>query len=259
VGKTAAERAAVGKTASGGEDVGVVTAKALAPLPPPVRRWLEGAGVVGKPIPRTVRLKQRGALRIAPDKDPVQATAHQYFRVDEPEFIWSVRLRMMHVLPVVGRDTYRFGRGRMLIKLAALFPVVDAADEKIDQGALLRFLAETAWFPAAALSPYIHWEPIDATTAKATMTYGGVSGSGVFSFDREGRFLGLTAKRYFGGGADAKKQRWEITVKEWNTLDGCRVPVRGAVRWKLPEGEFTFYRWQVTALEYDPPGPYPPR
>ena len=34
----------------------------LAPLPPPVRRWLTGAGVVGKPRVHTVRLKQRGLL-----------------------------------------------------------------------------------------------------------------------------------------------------------------------------------------------------
>ena len=73
----------------------------------------------------------------------------------EPEFIWRVRVQMMHVLPVAGRDSYVDGRGRMLIKLGSVVPVVDAADEKIDQGALLRFLGEIVWFPAAALSPYI--------------------------------------------------------------------------------------------------------
>jgi hypothetical protein len=234
----------------------VVVSDELDPLPPPVQHWLENAGVVGKKMPRTVRLKQQGQMRIAPDKDEVQATAQQYFRLDEPEFIWRVRLRLMHVLPISGRDTYLEGRGQMLIKVGSLVPVVDAADEKIDQGALLRFLGETVWFPAAALSPYIRWEPIDAASAKAMMSYQGVSGSAQFTFDNRGRFVGLTADRYFGGGADAKIERWEIEAHEWKTMNGCVVPVRGEVRWKLEGGDFIFYRWEITDIEYDPPGPF---
>ena len=82
------------------------------------------------------------------------------------------------------------------------------------------------------------------------MTHGGVSGTAVFSFDDRGRFIGLTADRYFGGGPDAKTERWEIEAKEWKAMDGCLVPVRGDVRWKLAEGDFTFYRWELTELEY---------
>ena len=37
-------------------------------------------------------------------------------------------------------------------------------------------------------------------------------------------------------------------------MDGCVVPVRGDVRWKLEAGDFTFYRWEITEVEYDPPG-----
>lgn len=234
----------------------VVTSDALSPLPPPVRRWLETAGVVGQRMPRTVRLEQRGRMRIAPDKDEVQATAQQYFRVDEPEFVWRVRVRMMRILPVAGRDTYAEGRGRMVIKLGSLLPVVDATGEKMDQGTLLRYLAESVWFPAAALSPYVRWESMDETSARATMTYGGVSGKAVFSFDDKGRFVGLTADRYFGGGPDAKLERWEVEATDWDTMDGCLVPVRGEVRWKLAEGDFTFYRWDIMEIEYDPPGPF---
>lgn len=239
--------------ASSGE-VRVVTADMLAPLPQPVRRWVEKAGVVGKRIPRTVRLKQRGLMRISPDKDEVPATAQQYFRLDEPEFIWRVRVRMMRFLPVAGRDTYADGRGRMLIKVASLIPVVDATGEKMDQGTLLRYLAESVWFPAAVLSPYIRWAPIDETSARATMTHGGMSGTAVFSFDDKGRFAGLTADRYFGGGPDAKLERWEVEATDWDVMDGCLVPVRGQIRWKLEEGDFTFYRWEVSHVEYDPPG-----
>ncbi|MEA3296236.1 MAG: DUF6544 family protein, partial [candidate division Zixibacteria bacterium] len=134
-----------------------VNSEDLEKLPAPVRRWLEGSGVVGKQVIRTVRLKQRGQMRNSQGKGSMPATAHQYFRVDEPKFIWRVCVRMMHILPIAGRDSYSDGQGRMLIKVASLIPVVDADDEKIDQGALLRFLGEIVWFPTAALRPYIHW------------------------------------------------------------------------------------------------------
>lgn len=234
------------------DDVEIVTPDSLETLPAPVRRWLENASVVGKQVPRTVCLAQRGELCLGPDKPQVPAVARQCFRLDEPAFVWRVRVRMMRALPVAGRDTYINGRGRMVIKAVSLIPLVDMADEKIDQGALLRFLGEIVWFPAAALSSYLRWDPIDATTARATMTYGGRNGTAVFSFDDKGRFISLTADRYFGGGADATIEKWEVIAREWRFLNGCRVPTRGEVRWKLAAGDFTFYRWEITALEYDP-------
>jgi len=230
-----------------------VTDADLAPLPPPVRRWLEASGVVGRPIPSSVRLRQRGLLRTAPDQAWMPARAEQYFRTDEPGFVWRVRVRMFGVLPVAGRDAYRDGKGRMLIAAASLVPVVDAADEKIDHGTLLRYLGEMVWFPAAALRPYVRWEPIDDRSARAAMRYGGVEGSAVFTFDDEGRFVALDAERYLGGGAEAKRERWAVQATAWETRDGVLVPVRGDALWHLRDGDFSYYRWEITTLEYDRP------
>jgi hypothetical protein len=127
----------------------VVTREELAALPPPVRRWLESSGVVGKPRVRAVRLRQRGGIRTAPDQAFMPADAQQYFAVDRPGFVWRVRVRMWRVLPVVGRDTYLEGRGRMRIEAASLVPIVDGTGDKLDQGTLLRYLGETIWFPSA--------------------------------------------------------------------------------------------------------------
>ncbi len=240
-----------------GQHAESVTQEMLEPLPVPVRRWLDQSGIVGKPIPRSVRLRQRAHMRTEPGADEMPASAVQYFRVDRPGFIWHVKLRMMRVLPVVGRDTYLDGQGYMLIKLASLIPVADATGTKINQGSLLRYLGETVWFPAAALSPYIDWEPIDAQSARATMTYGGISEAAVFSFDEQGRFVRLRAERYFGGGPDAQKETWEVQATGWDRVTNHFLPVEGVVRWQLPEGEFTFYRWKLTDIEYDPAAPYP--
>ena len=225
----------------------------LQPLPAPIRRWLEASGAVGRPRTRTVHLWQRGELRTAPGQGWMPAEAEQVFTLDEPAFAWRVKVRMMRVLPVAGRDTYLDGRGRMLIELASLVPMVDASDEKIHQGALLRFLGEMVWFPSAALSPYLAWEPIDETSARATMTWRGVSASAVFSFDERGRVREMSAQRWMGGGEKATLERWVVAATEWREMDGVAIPVKGEVVWRLKEGDFSYYRWAITALQYDRP------
>jgi hypothetical protein len=233
----------------------VVTAADLASLPPPVARWLQTAGVVGKPRVRTVWLRQRGGLRTSAGQALMPADAEQVFTVDPPGFVWSVRVTMKHVIPIVGRDQYRDGRGHMRIAAAGLIPVVDAGGAAIDQGTLLRYLGEMVWFPSAALGPTLGWQPVDDHSARATLTYRGVSASALFTFADDGRFLGLSARRYMdaGGDQDATLQPWTVRATAWRAMDGVVVPVEGSVLWQLASGDFEYYRWQITDLEYDGP------
>lgn len=230
----------------------VVTAADVEALPAPVGRWLDRSGVVGRPRVRAVRLRQEGGLRTGVDQPFLDATAEQYFAVDEPGFVWSVRLTMKG-LPVAGRDAYLGGRGHMLIAAGALWPIVDATGDKIDQGSLLRFLGELIWFPGAAVAPYLRWQAIDDRSAEVTMTHAGTSATARFTFDDEGRVVSFAARRYLGGGAAARLEDWRATCTEWARFDGVEVPVRGVVTWKLAKGDFDYYRWHITAVEYDRP------
>jgi hypothetical protein len=230
----------------------VVTRAELEPLPPPVRRWLEGSGIVGRERARLVRLEQRGWMRTAAGQPWMPASAQQSFTVEPPGFVWNVRVTMKKVLPVVGRDSYLAGRGRMLIKAAGLVAFVDATGAKIDQGTMLRYLAEMMWFPSAALASYVRWEAVDANSAKATMSYGGVTASATFTFDERGRMTGLTAMRYRGNGEDATLDRWAGEVTRWGERDGLTMPVEGTVSWKLADGDLPYYRWEITDLAINP-------
>jgi hypothetical protein len=53
---------------------------------------------------------------------------------------------------------YADGHGRMLIKVASLWPVVDARGEQMDQAAMMRYLSEMIWFSAAFLADNISFE-----------------------------------------------------------------------------------------------------
>jgi hypothetical protein len=224
----------------------ILDAEDIATLPVPVRRWLEASGAVGRPRARTVRLLQRGGLRTAPDQRYMPAEATQYFTVDEPGFVWTVDVTMKHVVPVVGRDTYVNGLGRMFIKAGGLLTVADGTGPTFDQGAALRFLGEIVWFPSAAVAPYIRWEPIDERHARATLGFKDVITSALFEFDERGRFAGMTAQRYYDG---KSLETWVIPVTEWNTIRGIEMPVRGGAVWKLAAGDFDYYQWEILDVE----------
>jgi hypothetical protein len=234
-----------------GSSSGPVQADEVERLPAPVARWLSTAGVVGRERPRSVWLQQTARLRTEPDGAWMPCTAEQQFRIDRPGFVWSVRARMLGILPIDGRDSYLDGHGRMLIKALSLWTVVDAADARVDQGTLLRYLGELVWFPAAALEPYIQWQALDAARARATMSYAGITATATFEFAQDGRVTRVSAERYMGGGSDAVLRPWTIPLRAWQRLDGIVVPVEGDVTWQLESGPFNYYNFRVTALRYE--------
>jgi hypothetical protein len=89
------------------------------------------------------------------------------------------------------------------------------------------------------------------------MTYQGVTASAVFSFDGQGRFTSLAAERYMGAGPDAPLTEWFVPARAWQNVRGIELPVRGNVVWKLPNGDFDYYRWEIVDVEYDTMVPYP--
>lgn len=221
-------------------------------LPIPVQKWLKNSGVVGKGVIHSVRLKQKGEMKMKPDQDNwYDATAEQYFTIDKPAFIWKVRVDMMPLVFFTGRDCFVNGKGEMLIKVFSLINVVNAADEKIDQGALQRYLGEIIWFPTAAVSQYITWEEVDSSTAKATMTYKGTTGSAIFYFNENGDIKKFSAMRYMGSGKEAALKEWVIKLAEFKIYNGIKIPTKGEATWKLETGDFTWYKLEVYNVEYN--------
>lgn len=229
-----------------------ITKEMLTDLPDPVKNWLEGSGMIGKESIRTVYLRQEALMKLKPEQEKwTEAMAEQYFTVMEPGFIWSVDMNMMPLVPVKGRDKFQDGKGRMLIKVWSIIPVVNAkSNEKINEGSLQRYLAEIVWFPSAALSDYITWEIIDDYTARATLTYQGTKGSGTFYFDEEGMFKKFITMRYRGEEAEEKTE-WIVESQETKAMNGIKIPVKTSVSWKLDTGAWTWLKIELTELSYN--------
>lgn len=239
---------------AGAWQTGLVTEMDLEGLPEPVQRWLRYSQVIGKPRPTTVRLRQEGEFRTSADAKWMPFEAEEYYTIDPPAFIWIARMQMAPGVTINGRDRYQHGHGSIDMRLLGLIPVAREAGPKLNHGALLRYLNETMWFPAAALAPYISWEAIDANSARATMTYGGISAPATFIFDDQGRLTNMIAERYYLAGDEL--ETWQTPIYGYDTFGGVRVSSEGEGIWKLDSGDFAYIRLHLTDLEYDEPSLY---
>lgn len=235
----------------------LLTENKLQALPPCVQKWLRQSGATGHPIPHSVRLKQEGLMRSSPEqKEWMSNQAEQYFTLHEPAFIWLTRMQMNPFIYLTGKDRSIKGKGDMEIKVLSLYPFIHEHDDKISEGALIRFLAEICWFPAAAVHPLIHWEETDSSSARASMELNGTRASCVFHFHADGSIRQISARRYMGAGANARQLDWLVNVTEHARLQGVQVPVQMTVHWTLPAGDFCWYKIKVSDLEYNKPYPY---
>jgi hypothetical protein len=42
----------------------------------------------------------------------------------------------------------------------------------------------------------------------------------------------------------------------YRQIHGVRIPLKGEAVWKLPSGDFSYFRGEVTEIEYDRSAPY---
>ena len=224
-------------------------------LPPIVQKWLTTSGSLDHPVPRTVRLEQKGEMKTSKKGKWMPFTAVQYFNAENPAFVWKTEVNPFPLLFLLGRDKLQSGKGEMLINLLALVKVAHArGNQKVNSGTLQRYLGEICWFPSAALRPYLSWEEIDATTAKAILEQEDLKVEGIYKFSAEGKLLSFETLRFYGADKNAKREKWLIEMLAYDQFNGVTVPSRCKVTWQLPDGDFHWLSLTVTSINYDPSG-----
>ncbi|HYF02819.1 MAG TPA: DUF6544 family protein [Patescibacteria group bacterium] len=221
-------------------------------LPLAVQRWLLRSNLIGKNAIQIAHISQQGKMKTDLYGDWMPFTAEQYFTVKKPGFFWSADVGSS-LMNFKGRDLYQGGHGHMLIKAYSIFPVVDSKGAEIDQGTLLRFMAEMIWLPSAALQDYFIWEELGSNQAKATMSYAGVTASGIYTFTAKGDFKSFDAKRYYERKSGATLEEWHVEAHQdsYKTFEGIRIPAKSSVSWKLKEGVFHWLDMEIIEVKYN--------
>jgi hypothetical protein len=219
-------------------------------LPPPVRRYLRHAVPEGRAMIRRVRIEQDGAFRAEAGAEWQAFRALQHVTTSPPGFVWDASIG--EALPIHVMDAYLRGSGRLRAKLLATFVVADAAGPEVNSGQLSRYLAEAIWYPSALLpSDRLHWSALDNHSAIAELRDRGTKVFVTFHFGGDDQITGISAQRYYTEAGRQELREWVAWCGDYFTQDGFRIPRETRVAWKLPSGEFEYFRGRVQGIEYE--------
>ncbi len=227
----------------------------LAGLPAPVQRYFRAVLKEGQPVITSVRVEHTGAFNMSQTAEQwLSFTSTQHVVTHRPGFVWDARISMAPGVAIHVHDAYVAGTGVLAARLLGLFAVMEMpAAPELDQGELMRFLAEAAWYPTALLPGQdVQWEAIDDTRAAATLRDGATSVRLVFQFDEQGLIVAVQADdRYRDVNGTLVATPWQARHWDYQARDGMLVPLQGEVAWLLPRGPLPYWRGRIERVEYD--------
>lgn len=256
--RTASIRSALVPAAGAGSRVDL---SVLDGAPAPVRRYLELALVDGQPRIERAHFRHRGRFdmgRETPKWRPF--TSDQVVVLDPVGFDWNGRVSLLPGLAARVHDAYVGGRGRLEASLGGLISVArlgdsatpEAVRRALDECELLRYLAESVWFPTALIpGDQLRWRAVGERAAVARLRDGETEVELEFRFGDDGFVESVHSEgrgRYVDG--EMVPTPWE--GRFWNVQErgGMRIPIEGEVAWVLPEGRRAYWRGRIEEIEY---------
>lgn len=235
--------------------VSVYSVQELEGLPEPVQRYFQAVLADGQRLVRNARVRHRGFFNMGQVEDNWQPFRSDQMVVTNPRgFIWDASIRMVPGIQVFVVDAYVAGRGVLAAKLFGLFTVMKQPESpQLNQGELLRFFAEAAWYPTALLpSQGVEWQAVDANRAIAILADGGTTVSLTFTFNEQGLIESVRSEERFREiNGEQVASPWEGRFWDYQEREGMLVPSAGEVAWLLPEGPKPYWRGEITDIHYD--------
>ncbi len=232
-----------------------ITEDDLAPLPPPVQRYLRFAGVVGTPRVQGFRARMAGRIRSSASDPWMSFTAEQYNFYDPPRrYFWLEATR--GGLPVDGLHAYHETGASMRIRLLSLFPIVTLDGPDLARTETVTLLNDMSLFvPGRLIDPAIRWKEIDARHVEATYTNGPCTVKAVLVFDDAGALVDFWSDDRPALARDGKTlipQRWSTPVRDYRKMGPYRLATRGEGRYAPPDGSYAYIEMEILEVETFP-------
>lgn len=227
----------------------------LAGLPAPVKRYFSAVLTEGQPIVTAVSLTQSGVFNMSATSARWKPfTATQNFTTARPGFVWNAKIMMFPTVPVRVVDAFVGGEGLLRPTLLGLYELgTQQGNGEIARGELLRYFAESVWFPTALLPGQgVDWQAVDNTSATATITDGPISVTMLFRFDENDLIASIHVQgRAMTVGTTTVQMPWECRMSNYQMRGGMRVPLTGEVLYITPEGEKPYFQGTIETITYE--------
>ena len=172
-------------------------AREIESLPAPVQRYFRKALRDGRPMIAAVTVEHAGTFNMGETADNWRPfVSKQRVITRRFGFLWDARVRMAPGVSAYVHDAYVAGEGILHATALGLVTVMDLrGTREVAEGELMRFFAEAAWYPTALLpSQGVRWEPVDGSSARATLVDGDIALTMLFTFDDAGLIASTRAE-----------------------------------------------------------------
>ena len=215
----------------------------LTPLPEAARRYLRSMGLVGRERDHGFLIRLTGRFRLR-GRTWMPFEAWQCNLAAPVTRVFRMRIdAAAGLLPMVGRDAYVGGRGRMTGKLLGSLTVADAAGTEFDRGELVTYLDDALLLaPSMLLTDAATWTAVDGETFEIRLEDQGNAVTAQVTVGPDGDLRDVaTDDRWYDGPDGLVRTRWTTPVSGWETCtDGRPWPRVAHAVWHRPEQDVVY-------------------
>lgn len=213
-------------------------------LPIAIQKYIQSCGYIGTPKMSYLKMEYHDVNFMQGRKGPVLNIDYtQYNFVREPCRMALIDSSMFGI-PFEGYDYYQNGKGGMKGVIAKTITLFDQKGADMNKACLATFLAESLFAPTILLQDYITFEEISDFEVKATITYEGVTASGIFTFNKQYEMISFTTNDRAATGTDGRIEYipWSALCSEYQISEnGIKYPTKFQAVWNYPDGDFVYF------------------
>ena len=231
----------------------IFTEKDFSHLPFAIQKYIENCGYIGTPKMSYLKMEYHNVDFLQGRNGPTLTIDYtQYNFVNEPCRMALIDSRMFGI-PFQGYDYYQNGTGGMKGVIAKAITLFDQTGADMDKACLVTFLAESLFAPAVLLQDYIIFEELSDLEVRTTITYGGQTASGIFTFNEQYEMISFTTNDRAVAGTDGSMEYvpWSALCNDYQlSANGMKYPTKFQAVWHYPDGDFVYFDGRISEISY---------
>lgn len=231
----------------------VFTEKDFSSLPIVIQKYIACCGYIGTPKMSYLKMEYHNVDFSQGRNGPTLKIDYtQYNFINEPCRMALID-SSMYGIPFEGYDYYQNGAGGMKGVIAKGITLFDQTGADMDKACLVTFLAESLFAPSTILQDYITLEEISDFEVKATISYGGQSASGIFTFNEQYEMISFTTNDRAATGADGNMEYipWSAICSDYQfSENGIKYPTKFQAVWNYTDEDFVYFDGVIDDVIY---------
>ena len=231
----------------------VFTEEDFSRFPDAVQKYIQGCGYIGTPTMSYLKMEYHNVDFLQGKNRPTLTIDYtQYNFINEPCRMALIDSRMFGI-PFEGYDYYQNGIGGMKGVIAKAITIFDQTGADMNKACLATFLAESLFAPTILLQDYITFEEISDFEVRATITYGGQSASGIFTFNEQYEMFSFTTNDRAVAGTDGSMEYvpWSALCNDYQLSEnGIKYPTKFQAVWNYTDGDFVYFDGIISEISY---------